>query len=143
MPPQPLDLVDLFKDKNSHFHASIDEVMFQVYSYMVLTGVEFGFLSCWFFTWLLRRPMDKCNILQVSRPFSADDQCMNGAISATAALAWLEHHAIQRTHTEGYRHACIPLARTLHHVSEDEQEEKVEEVTDGDNDFDPNTNEHK
>ena len=143
---QPMDLLYHFNEHTGQFHASIVEIMSQVFSYMVLTGVEFAFLTCWFYTWLLRRPMNKCNILQVSRPFLDSDMCMNGSVSTTAALAWLECYAIQRTHQQGHRHVCIPPNRVLRSISEEEKDKKMEgEDTseNDDSDYDPNKNEDK
>lgn len=136
---------------NNQEDASIQEIVSRLYTHMALSGVQYGFLTCWFFTWLIHRPLNNCDVLQVSKPISSMDECSesDGKISTTTALAWLEDHAIKQTHQEGRRHGCIhnyaaDYLSFVENVEAEVEEEMVEENdAQGNNDhhFDPSVKE--
>lgn len=77
--------------------------MRQLFTYMVATGVEYGWLSCWEATWLAWRPLDKPGCLRLSRPFLYDTSSP-GRATTMAALSWL-HAAAMDSWVAGRRHA--------------------------------------
>lgn len=86
---RPLDLCSLCRE-DSELGDSVRQMVDQLFTNMVLTGVSFGWLSCFYATWLAWRPKDSPACLMLSRPFLPDsaDPCM------IAAMSWLQTQAI-------------------------------------------------
>lgn len=106
---RPVDLVAEFaKSDEGGLPASVRNIIYQIFTYMAVTGVEFAWLSCWYSTWLVRRPMERCDSLQISSPFQHSDEGHGEDISTMAALSWFQAMALDRTLRQGIRHACLP-----------------------------------
>ena len=97
----PLDLHKLFMEG----HKSVRRMLNQLYTYMVLTGVEFGFLSCFYFTWIAWRPLSSPDCLHLSGPFRHDTSAASGGVTTMAALSWIQDLAMERTIGQAIRHA--------------------------------------
>jgi hypothetical protein len=97
----PLPLHQLFKEGC----ISVCLMLNQLYTYMVLTGVEFGFLSCFYFTWIAWRPLSSPDCLHLSGPFKHDTSAASGGVTTMAALSWIQDLAMQRTIGQAIRHA--------------------------------------
>lgn len=118
---KPLDLIDLFQkeppaagqNKDPRLQRSMRRIMRQLFTYMVVTGVEFGWLRCYFFTWLAWRPLEGSQShLYLSRPFGHRDvhqPWVRSGVTAMAALSWLQDQAMSRTYGLGLRHPTGPL----------------------------------
>lgn len=98
---EPLPLVDLWgqaANPNEPYSREADSayhMINQLFSYMAVTGVQFGWLSCYCATWLAWRPLDDPDSLCLSRPFlhDVDASSATGALTTMAALSWLQHEA--------------------------------------------------
>jgi hypothetical protein len=74
---QPVDLIAEYKknlvapdpttaDPSNSLPSSVKHQVDQLWTYMAITGVEFGWLSCWNCTWLAWRPLHHPEDLLVS-----------------------------------------------------------------------------
>lgn len=126
----PIDIVAVFNDAGHDLHESICRIVSQVYTYMILTRVEFSFLSCWHYTWLIRRPFKgDCSTLEFSTPFLASLECEGQNVSTMAALSWIQSVAFERTHLDGLRHLCWPTSTQQKLQIDDPGEADEEEGT--------------
>lgn len=108
---RPLDLCGLFngsntggQDKSSQLQASVRHMLDQLFTYFVVTGVLFGWLTCFYATWLVYRPLDKPGCLMLSRPFLHSDE----RPTAMAALSWQQAQAV-KLWQDGSRHQPFRL----------------------------------
>ena len=97
---EPLPLVDLWLEagKNTDPNSEADSawhIINELFSYMAVTGVQFGWLTCYCATWLAWRPLDDSDSLFLSRPFlhNVAASSATGAVTTMAALSWLQHEA--------------------------------------------------
>ena len=74
---------------------SVRAMLDQLWTYMVVTGVEFSWFSCYYFTWIAWRSHDDPTQLRLSQPFRHDTDG-NSGITVLAALAWLQDQALSR-----------------------------------------------
>ena len=119
----PLDLHQLFRAG----HISVRWMLNQLYTYMVSTGVEFGFLSCFYFTWIAWRPLSSPDCLQLSGPFKHDTSAASGGITTIAALSWIQDLAMERTIGQAIRHApYVRLAATCDKGGPDTRDVEVD-----------------
>ena len=108
---QPPDLIPIFTQPESEasdegrMRQSVHRILDQLFTYMVLTGVEFGWLSSFYYTWLAWRPLDNPDCLRLSRPFLHCTSGVDRGVPAMAALSWLQDEGMTRTHYKGFRHA--------------------------------------
>lgn len=86
---RPLDLCSLCSG-DSELGDSVRQMVDHLFTNMVLTGVSFGWLSCFYATWLAWRPKDSPACFMLSRPFLPEsvDPCTK------AAMSWLQTQAI-------------------------------------------------
>eukprot|EP00195_Chlamydomonas_chlamydogama_P003793 CAMPEP_0202920538 /NCGR_PEP_ID=MMETSP1392-20130828/76909_1 /ASSEMBLY_ACC=CAM_ASM_000868 /TAXON_ID=225041 /ORGANISM="Chlamydomonas chlamydogama, Strain SAG 11-48b" /LENGTH=679 /DNA_ID=CAMNT_0049614039 /DNA_START=98 /DNA_END=2137 /DNA_ORIENTATION=+ len=96
---QPVDLVRGYNEPSEPKHQTIRRAVVQLHTYMVSMQLEFGFLSCYYATWLAWRPLNQPNCILFSAPFLLEDTDP----SALAAVAWLEVEAMRRI-AAGHRH---------------------------------------
>jgi hypothetical protein len=68
---------------------SVLRIVTQLFTYMAMTGVAFGWLSCWYATWLVHRPTEK--VMLVSRPFLHDSA--GPGVTVMGALSWLQEQS--------------------------------------------------
>lgn len=104
----PLSLVDLCSaaGDGDELAESARHIINQLFTYMVVTGVQFGWLSCYCATWLAWRPLDQPDHLFLSKPFlhSVDaTSAPGGAVTKLAALSWLQDVAMSAW-LRGHRH---------------------------------------
>ena len=133
---EPVDIVLVFSNCDHKLHSSIRLIISQIFTYMALTRVEFAFLSCWHFTWLIRRPFGGgCNTLQISRPFLASIKCEGDNVSTMAALSWIQSIAFERTHLDGNRHSCVPDSGPWEEQHDEEEEVEEEEAQNEEEDW--------
>lgn len=133
----PIDIVYVHCNRNHELHHSVRLIISQLFTYMALTRVEFAFLSCWHFTWLVRRPFGSgCNTLQISVPFLASLKCEGDNISTMAALSWIQSIAFEQTHLNGNRHTCVPDSEQWQELQDEEEEEEEEKEGGGQEDDD-------
>jgi hypothetical protein len=88
----PPDLVVAWQDSHHPLHVTARAVLSQVFRYMQLWRMCYGFISCWFATWLVCCPADSThrNNLYVSAAYKSIDT----RPSVMAALAWLQQQAL-------------------------------------------------
>jgi hypothetical protein len=88
----PPDLVAAWRDSHHPLHAAARAVVSRVFRNMQLWRMRYGFISCWFATWLVCCPADGKHrgSLYVSPAYKADDT----RPSVLAALAWLQLQAL-------------------------------------------------
>ena len=104
-PPTPLGLIDLYaKVPADSLSTSVRIMLDQLWTYMVLTGVEFGWLSCYYFTWLAWRPSDHPERMCLSRPYHHDVDGDDG-VTVMGALSWLQEQVVARLDR---RHCTAP-----------------------------------
>ena len=87
---------------------SNDQIINQLYSYMIVMQLEFGMLSCYNFTVLVWRPLDRPSTLLLSRAYAASTRAPE--VTAMAAMAWLQDRAVQQILVNGQRH--LPYSTT-------------------------------
>lgn len=137
----PIDLIGIYSERaEGPVYKSVGLILSQIFTYMALTGVEFGFISCYSFTWLVRRPIDSCTILEISRAFWHSDKCTSNTLSTMAALSWLQAMALKRTLGEGKRHACaVPVESraSASGPSSDPDSNATQEDDKDDSDYEP------
>jgi hypothetical protein len=95
----PVDLVGLFNDSGNPGHNSVRFMLQQLYVYMVITRVQFGFLSCYCCTWLAWRSLEAPNCLQLSGPYLQSSSSPD--VTSTGALSWMQDQALRAT-----KHSC-------------------------------------
>jgi hypothetical protein len=88
----PPDLVVAWQDTQHPLHVTARAVLSEVFRYMQLWRMCYGFISCWFATWLVCCPADSTHRgnQYVSPAYKPDDT----RPSVLAALAWLQHQAL-------------------------------------------------
>ena len=97
----PLDLVELWNRSastdDSPVHRTVRAVISQLFTYMQLWKLSYGFLSCWFWTWLVYCPPKGRTQLFISTPLPAS-RCHapphGPAATVIGALAWLQQQAL-------------------------------------------------
>ena len=93
---RPVDLVTEYsKEPPDVLSRSVHAMLDQPWTHMVVTGVEFSWLSCYYYTWIAWRSHDDPTRLRLSQPFRHDTDG-NGGITVLAALAWLQDQALSR-----------------------------------------------
>ena len=98
----PVDLVmEYSKQPPDALSRSVRAMLDQLWTYMVVTGVEFSWLSCYYFTWIAWRSHDDPTQLRLSQPFRHDTDGDSGGVTVMAALAWLQDQTLSRL---GLRH---------------------------------------
>ena len=99
---RPVDLVTEYsKQPPDALSRSVRAMLDQLWTYMVVTGVEFSWLSCYYYTWIAWRSHDDPTQLRLSQPFRHDTDGDSGGITVMAALAWLQDQTLSRL---GLRH---------------------------------------
>ena len=92
----PVELVvEYSKQLPDALSQSVRAMLDQLWTYMVVTGVEFSWLSCYYFTWIAWRSPDDPTQLRLSQPFRHDTDGSSG-ITVLAALAWLQDQTLYR-----------------------------------------------
>ena len=105
LPPTPLGLINLYaKVPADSLSTSVRIMLDQLWTYMVLTGVEFGWISCYYFTWLAWRPSDHPERMCLSRPYHHDVDGDDG-VTVMGALSWLQEQVVARLDR---RHCTAP-----------------------------------
>ena len=98
------DLAALF---NNEDQCSV-HIINQLHSYMIVMQLEFGMLSCYNFTVLAWRPLDRPSTLLLSRAYAASSRAPE--VTAMAAMAWLQSRAVQQILVNRQRH--LPYSTT-------------------------------
>ena len=91
----PVELVIEYSKQPDALSQSVRAMLDQLWTYMVVTGVEFSWFSCYYFTWIAWRSPDKPTQLRLSKPFRHDTDGKSG-ITVMAALAWLQDQTLSR-----------------------------------------------
>lgn len=120
----PLDLHRLSREGN----ASVCRMLDQLFTYMVLTRVEFGWLSCFYFTWLAWRPLSDPDCLHLSKPFRHDTSAVSGGVTTMAALSWMQDLAMERTIRQGIRHSPYATPKESDDMGADETNNEDEDA---------------
>ncbi|KAG2440751.1 hypothetical protein HXX76_003608 [Chlamydomonas incerta] len=68
----PVDLLAAWRNPEHARHRLARAVMSQVYTYMIVRGTCYGFISCWLATWLVYCPANRRHLLYLSDPFLAN-----------------------------------------------------------------------
>ena len=92
----PVELVmEYSKQLPDGLSQSVRAMLDQLWTYMVVTGVEFSWFSCYYYTWIAWRSPDDPTQLRLSQPFRHDTDG-NSGITVLAALAWLQDQTLSR-----------------------------------------------
>ncbi|PNH05089.1 hypothetical protein TSOC_008675 [Tetrabaena socialis] len=98
---KPMDLRGAWSDaSHRQHHAQARAVISQLYTYMQVWRICYGFISCWYGTWLAYCPPAAAEhgILYLSNAFLASTQhpALDGAPAATmlGAVAWVQYLAL-------------------------------------------------
>jgi len=88
------DLVAAYHQQHSdHHQQAVVAAIKQIYTYMQLWRMCYGYISCWFGTWLVQCPPRDRGTLYVSQAYSASSA--GPAVTVLGALAWLQDKALQ------------------------------------------------
>ena len=115
LPPTPLGLINLYaKVPADSLSTSVRIMLDQLWTYMVLTGVEFGWISCYYFTWLAWRPSDHPERMCLSRPYHHDVDGDDG-VTVMGALSWLQEQIVARLDRRHCIPNILPPSTSYHH----------------------------
>jgi hypothetical protein len=88
------DLVAAYHQQHSDQHQqAVVAAIKQIYTYLQLWRMCYGYISCWFGTWLVYCPPRDRGTLYVSQAYSASSA--GPAVTVMGALAWLQDKALQ------------------------------------------------
>lgn len=107
--------------------ANMRSILGQVFTYMVVTGVLFSFITCYHSTLLCWRPLNECDSLYVSAPIDMSATMEGPSVTAMAALSWLQTQALEQTLQHGLRHRCLNIEEHLNRMVEVEEENDVDD----------------
>ncbi|KAG2445030.1 hypothetical protein HYH02_008898 [Chlamydomonas schloesseri] len=88
----PIDLLNAWQQEDARYYTLARAVLSQVYTYMIAGGICYGFISCWFATWLVYCPPNNRRVLYLSDSFLASTAASTpppgGAARSTAPTAY-------------------------------------------------------
>lgn len=92
----PIDLQEAWCNEAHDFHKHAKAAIRQLYTYMQVLGVSYGFISCWHATWLAFCPSANRRVLYLSGPLLAASQhcTVSPAATTMGALSWLQQQAL-------------------------------------------------